>query len=124
MVTEHCVLMAQGPCDGRCGTCERRMTSHSLRDRKGYEFPVMTDITGRSHVYNSVRLDLTAAMSEIVSTGLDALRLDVHTESVSAACAAVASVRAALNSALAGRAPNGGPRPRTTTSGHFFRGVG
>ena len=49
MVTEHCLLMSQGPCDERCGQCPRRKSPHYLRDRKGFEFPVVTDALGRSH---------------------------------------------------------------------------
>ena len=81
MVTEHCVLMAEGECDRRCGTCARRASARMLRDRKGYEFPVQTDVSGRTHVFNSVRLDLTTALPEIIGAGVAALRLDVQTES-------------------------------------------
>ncbi len=123
MVTEHCILMAAGPCDRRCGSCERRAASHTLRDRKAYEFPVVTDVAGRSHVYNSVRLDLIEAIPEIVSAGVAALRLDVQTESAADAAAAVSSVRTALKDALAGNVRGAVTRNRTTTSGQFFRGI-
>lgn len=122
MVTEHCVLMAEGECDRRCGACERRAGTRVLRDRKGYEFPVQSDPSGRSHVFNSVRLDLTTALPEILDAGVAAIRLDVHTEFARDAAAAVEAMRGARDAVFAGREL--GERPRSsTTSGHFFRGI-
>ena len=40
MVTEHSLLMSQGPCDENCAECPRRKSPHFLRDRKDYEFPL------------------------------------------------------------------------------------
>lgn len=116
MVTEHCILMAAGPCGQRCSSCERRAGRHVLRDRKGYEFPVVTDAFGRSHVYNSVPLDLSGSFAEVLSTGVSAVRLDLETEDAEQAAAHVRRVRRALE---------GGPvaREEGTTTGHFFRGV-
>lgn len=123
MVTEHCVLMAEGPCDGRCGACMRRATAGWLRDRKGYEFPVRTDITGRTHIYNAVSLDLRPALPELLAAGVSALRLDLATESAADAASAVRLVGEALDRTMAGA--DNAPREKDapTTSGHFFRGV-
>lgn len=123
MTTEHCVLMAEGPCDRECRACARRGRSHSLRDRKGYEFPVRTDITGRSHLYNSVPLDLTAALPELLEARIGALRIDLDTETPQQAAAIVRSVRKALDAALAGAPLPPVARDGKTTSGHFFRGL-
>ena len=38
MITEHCLLMSQGPCNEQCETCPRRSTGHRLVDRKGFDF--------------------------------------------------------------------------------------
>jgi putative protease len=122
MVTEHCTLMAEGECDRRCGACACRGSARLLRDRKGYEFPVQTDVTGRSHVFNSVRLDLTNALPDIIGAGVSALRLDVQTESAQDAASAVKAMREARDAVLAGRALPEAPR-QNTTSGHFFRGL-
>jgi len=123
MATEHCILMAEGECDGACALCDRRRSVRRLRDRKGYEFPVLTDVTGRSHLFNSVRLDLTEALPEVLACGVAAIRLDVHTESASDAADAVAAMRTARDAAAAGR-PVGVRPGRDKTSGHFFRGLG
>ena len=70
-MTEHCVLMAEGPCDRECAArATRSADAACLRDRKGYEFPVRTDVSGRSHVYNSVPLDLIAALREVLDAGV------------------------------------------------------
>ncbi len=122
MVTEHCILMAKGPCSQRCETCPRRQGWHFLRDRKGYSFPVRTDSSGRSHIYNSVPLDLSHALPEVLSTGVAAIRLDLETETTNRAAAEVARIRQTLQDVLAGREVPRGDRERVT-SGHFFKGV-
>lgn len=48
MVTEHCLLMSQGPCNRDCAQCARRKSPHYLKDRKGYELPVITDVLGEA----------------------------------------------------------------------------
>jgi len=122
MVTEHCVLMAEGECAQRCVSCERRQGWRFLRDRKGYSFPVRTDTSGRTHIYNAVPLDLTHALDEVLATGVAALRLDLETERANSAAKIVATVRQSLQEALAGR-PISHQKRDGVTSGHFFRGV-
>ncbi|NTW29502.1 MAG: U32 family peptidase [Coriobacteriia bacterium] len=123
MVTEHCVLMAEGDCKRSCGTCSRRRTKHTLRDRKDYEFPIQTDTTGRTHIYNAVPLDLSAALPELLATGVEALRLDLAVESPQEAAQQVRRVRMALGIALAGSVPPRRDDGVATTTGHFFRGA-
>lgn len=124
MVTEHCILMSEGECDRRCATCARRSAVRRLRDRKGYEFPLFTDVTGRSHLYNSVPLDIISAMPEVVATGVRAVRLDLLLETPQEAARIVARAREALTAALAGvDSRHAETRARNTTAGHFFRGI-
>ena len=47
---------------------------------KGYEFPVTSDRFGRSHIFNSVPLDVVHAMAEILDAGVGAVRVDLTTE--------------------------------------------
>ena len=122
MVTEHCVLMAEGECDRHCAACMRRSRSRSLRDRKGYVFPVRTDPTGRSHVYNSVPLDLADSLADVVATGVSSLRLDLHTARPADAARAIVRIRQALAAVSAGHGA-AVLRDGQATSGHFFRGV-
>jgi putative protease len=114
--------MSEGECDRACGRCERRASARRLRDRKGYEFPVVTDVIGRTHVYNSVPLDLTAALPEILEAGVAAVSLNFVDETPQQAATIVRHFATAIHAVAAGRSA---PKPfaATATSGHFFRGV-
>lgn len=120
MVTEHCVLMAEGECARTCSSCARRHTPKYLLDRKGYRFPVVTDPTGRSHVYNAVPLDLLSVMQEVRHAGISAVRLDLETMPAEEIANAVRRTVVALDdpARLAGAT-----RDSSTTTGHFYRGV-
>jgi U32 family peptidase len=122
MVAEHCVLQAAGECAHRCVECGRRRTSWRLRDAKGYEFPVTSDSRGRAHIYNSVPLDLSRALPEIVESGVAAVRLDLFTSTPEEAAGLVKAYRRLIADAVAGRSADR-PLVDPSTSGHFFRGV-
>ena len=113
MVTEHCLLMSQGPCDENCAECPRRKSPHFLRDRKDYEFPVVTDALGRSHLFNGVQLD--------VAQGITSFLVDTTLMNVEETTKAVQRAVRARNVAHA----DGNAIAKTpgTTSGHLFRGV-
>ena len=121
MVTEHCLLMAQGPCDQRCAFCARRRTPTALKDRLGYCFPITTDRSGRSHLYNSVPLDLIEALPEIIAAGIGAIRADGELLAPRALSQETARLRrgiiAAHGSGEFDKAHD------QVTKGHFFRGL-
>lgn len=121
MVTEHCLLMSQGPCNKDCSKCVRRKSPHYLKDRKGYEMPVITDRCGRSHLYNAVQLDLTHLMPDLLRAGVDSFMIDTTLMNVEETTKAVQRVRRALDVAQ----KQGQPLQKTqgTTTGHIFRGV-
>ncbi len=121
MVTEHCLLMAQGPCNQDCGNCARRKAPRLLEDRKGYRFPVRTDNFGRSHVYNSVELDLTAAFPEIVTCGISLALVDCTLLTTKQIDEEVTRAVRARDLAVSGKGQLT-KRPDTTT-GHLFRGI-
>jgi putative protease len=123
MIAEHCVLRAIGPCDRRCDRCARRAGRWVLRDEKGYEFPVTTDRSGRAHIANSVTLDLTRALDEVLEAGVSAVRIEITDEPVSEVARIVRAVVGAVESVSAGIAPPTEPIASPATSGHFFRGV-
>lgn len=120
MTMEHCALMSQGPCDQRCDRCSRRRRPHTLKDRKGFEFPVVTDLLGRSRLYNSVSLDIVHAVSDLLQAGIDAFLVDATLMSVEETAQAVGRAVKALQDARQGRTV---PKQGGTTSGHLFRGV-
>lgn len=123
MAAEQCVLQAAGPCARHCATCVRRSGWWTLRDQKGYEFPVMTDASGRSHIMNSVTLDLTRALDEVRAAGVAAIRVDFSNESPSRVREITAALRHALDTVVAGGSPPEKPLTEPSTSGHFYRGL-
>ena len=115
------MLMSQGPCAQECATCSRRKSPHFLKDRKGYDFPVISDQLGRSHLYNSVQLDVAHAIPDIVQAGITWLLVDSTLMNVQETTQAVQRVVRARNVAHAqGTAL---PKEPGCTSGHLFRGV-
>ena len=121
MVTEHCLLMSQGPCNGQCEACPRRSVAHYLHDRKGYDFPVVTDMLGRSHLYNGIELDAVPVMPDLLDMGVSAVMVDTTLMSRQEAESATArAIRARDLAQTQHRAIQ--KRPNTTT-GHLFRPV-
>ncbi len=121
MVTEHCLLQAEGPCAQQCETCPRRTSPHYLKDRKGFEMPVITDCCGRSHLYNAVPLDLAHLMPDLVGAGITAVMVDTTLLNTSETADAVA--RAVRARDLVQRTGDSIGKREGTTTGHLFRGV-
>ena len=121
MVTEHCLLMSQGPCDQKCAECARRKSPHYLKDRKGYEMPVITDCTGRSHLYNAVQMDVAHLMPEIIGAGVSTVLVDTTLMNVKETTEKVA--RAVRARDIAQKDGNKVAKAEGATSGHLFRGV-
>lgn len=115
MITRHCILMSLGSCDQNCKNCERRSKDHFLLDRKAYEFPVITDKTGRSHIYNSVSLDLCHAVSELRQAGIDSFLVDTTLMTNAEAEAALRRANYAMKHKV--------EKSQNTTTGHLFREV-
>ena len=121
MVTAHCMLMSQGPCDENCAECPRRKSPHVLKDRKGYEFPVVTDAMGRSHLYNAVELDIASSMPELLAAGISSYMVDATLMNAEETAHAVGRAIRALH--VAQNDGNAIAKMPNTTSGHLYRGV-
>lgn len=121
MVTEHCLLMSQGPCNEDCANCARRKSPHHLKDRKGYELPVITDAFGRSHLYNAVELDVAHAAPDLIAAGVSAFMVDTTLMNVEQVSKKVARAVRARDIAL--KSGDKVSRAEGTTTGHLFRGV-
>ncbi len=121
MTTEHCLLMSQGPCDQRCSQCARRKSPHFLEDRKGYQFQVVTDRCGRSHLYNAVPLDAVHLAPELIAAGVSAFMVDTTLMNAQQTTDAVSRAVHARDIALKGA--NSLPKAEGCTTGHLFRGV-
>ena len=124
MVTEHCVLMAEGECDRRCGACARRGAApRCCATGRATSSPCRPTSPGARTCTTPCRSISTAALPEILETGVAALRLDVQTESPRDAAAAVAAVVAAREAVMAGRRAGRAAQPASDHRGHFFRGL-
>lgn len=121
MICEHCLLMSQGSCDEQCDICPRRKSPHYLKDRKGFEFPVVTDALGRGHLYNGVMLDVAHAMPDLIGAGFSAFMVDTTLMNVEETSAAVSRAVRARDVAL--RDGNTVAKISGATTGHLFRGV-
>lgn len=121
MVTEHCLLMSQGPCNQKCASCARRKSPHHLKDRKGYEMTVITDVTGRSHLYNAVSLDIAHLAPELIQAGVSAFMVDTTLMNVSETTKKVQRAVRARDIAL--KSGDKVSKVEGATSGHLFRGV-
>ena len=121
MVTEHCVLMSEGPCNQRCHECGRRKSPHYIKDRKNYEMPVVSDICGRSHIYNAVQLDLCHLVPELMQAGVSDFMVDTTMMNVAETTEAVKRAVRARDIAVSGS--NSLQKRENTTTGLIFRGV-
>ena len=92
-----------------------------LKDRKGYEFPVVTDAMGRSHLYTAVELDIASSMPELLAAGISSYMVDATLMNVEETHAAVS--RAVRARDVAQRDGNALAKTPGTTSGHLYRGV-
>lgn len=121
MITQHCLLMSQGPCNQNCATCARRKSPHHLKDRKGYEMPVITDAMGRSHLYNAVSLDIAHMAPELIRAGISAFMVDTTLMNVEQTTKNVKRAVRARDIAL--KSGDKVSKAQGATSGHLFRGV-
>jgi len=81
----------------------------------------MTDMLGRSHLFNGVELDAVPTLPDLVDIGISAVMVDTTLLDKKAVADAVARVRRAREAALSEHKALS-KRPNTTT-GHLFRGV-
>ena len=115
MITEHCELMSLGECFEDCQNCKRRQTSHYLLDRKAYEFPVVTDVLGRSHIYNSTSLDLCHTIKDLFSAGISSFMIDASLLNKEDAAQAIVRLKKSLSANT--------EKIKKTTTGHIFKKV-
>lgn len=122
MVTEHCVLQAQEGCGHGCDVCARRTSGYALVDRKGYRFPVVTDTDSRSHILNSLALDIIPQIPQLRAAGVARFVVDARLlhpdEAARAIGRACAACRVSVHDAGHPLVKDAG-----TTTGHLFRGV-
>ena len=112
-----CVSLAA--CSAR--TTESGKTGNRLSQKQNTETIVVTDMLGRSHLYNSVPLDAIPALPELIAAGVLAVMVDTTLMNTEEAEAAVARAVRARNVALADG--NALAKLEGYTRGHLYRGV-
>jgi putative protease len=121
MVTEHCVLMTQGPCNQDCRNCPRRKAPRLLEDRKGYRLPIWTDETGRSHIHNAVTLDLIPSVPELIVAGISLFVIDATLLATKETAEQIERTKRAIKVALLNGASL--KKQEGATTGHLYRAV-
>lgn len=116
MLSDHCFLAAQGPCDRKCARCSRRKEQVFLQDRKRYRFPVKTDAAGCGHIYNAVPLDVVHAIGDLLNAGVRGFAVDATLMGAAEAEEHLARVRRAMKGRPVEKALD-------ATTGHLFRPV-
>lgn len=76
MVTEHCLLVAEGPCSHSCGTCERRRRERYLVETSDARLPVRVDVHGRTRTFDACMLNRTEDVDALLRFGVDNLAID------------------------------------------------
>ncbi len=76
MTSEHCVLQVAGRCMHDCARCGLRHTALALRNDHGEEFPVRTDLQGRSRIYAAAPFDAAPEAARLVAGGVTRLMVD------------------------------------------------
>jgi putative protease len=125
MVSEHgLVTNLTGPeemSDPDCRVFE-------LMDKKGFAFPVRTDCSGRTHIFNSKELCLLEDMTRLIQSGVSRFRIDARMTDSSHIKNIVSSYRKTIDSYFSTEenhviADKCRDISKEYTRGHFHRGV-
>ena len=109
MLMENCVIKSAHRCE-----CSKK--SFALRDRKGIDFPIVTE-NCRNILLNSCPIYMADRIDDIKSLQIDRIRLSFTVENPDLCCIIIDEYK----NALAGQAVKS-PRYEYTR-GHFYRGV-
>jgi putative protease len=93
-----------------------------LKDEKGYEFPVMTDMHNRTYIMNSRELCMLDYVPDIIKACVSCLRIEATTYGAEMTGKITRDYREAIDDAVRGTKSE----KRCTgayTNGHYFRGV-
>ena len=76
MVCEHCLLTAEGPCDGEHLSCARRREVRLLEEAGGARLPVLVDVHGRTRIFDAAPLDRRPELERLGVPGIGGLMVD------------------------------------------------
>ena len=115
MVSEYCligsVLGEKSKNKGCNKSCKNG--SYVIKDRIGEEFSVISDNYCRTHIYNSLPINLISNVSELKKIGVNSFRLDFIDE----------GYEETINVLSSYKSGDGIVKNRNFTRGHFKRGV-
>lgn len=134
MISEQCVIgsVLGGRSTGKSCSGPCLKGSFGLKDRLGMIFPLYTDTSCRMSVYNCKTLNLYKRLSDILSTGIDLIRIEGRERSADWIAQVTAIYRRALDQymttgkiTISEAAANEleALDPQGSTYGHYFRGV-
>lgn len=113
MVSEYCAVGSLLGGKSQESNCKLHCNgTYTLKDRKGMEFVIRNDIYCRSHIYNSLPLDLTAYVKDLKDVGITHFRYDFIDESYEETYNLAMNILNNKNIELA-----------SFTRGHYKRGV-
>lgn len=125
MESEHCLVAALAG-SGALPAADTGGDVFSLRDERGFSFPVTTNSKGRTSVFNSRELCLLEDVPKLVDAGISRLRVDVRMTGVGATGQLVKAYRGAIDSYYY-KSQAGSRKCRDFgadfTRGHYHRGV-
>lgn len=93
-----------------------------LKDEKGYEFPVMTDMHNRTYIMNSRELCLLDYIPDIIKAGVSCLRIEARTYDPEMTGKITRDYREAIDDTVSGKKIEKNCTG-AYTNGHYFRGV-
>ena len=76
MICEHCLLTAEGLCDGDHAACARRSAARYLVEADGTRLPVAVDVWGRTRIFDACPQDRRGLAHALAARGLGAVLVD------------------------------------------------
>lgn len=131
MVSEHCPVHEKGKkCTDKGSALRCSAGEIYLSDRLDKKFPVKTDIYCRAHIFNSASLSMLENIKDLISGGVNILRLNMLDEDQDETYAIVEAFRNISDHAAEGKAVKEsskmvieGMKGPEYTKGNYYRGV-
>jgi putative protease len=129
MESEHCLIGGVlGEKDENGFNCDSQCKSGKFEiiDEKGYEFPIRTDSSCRTHVFNSRELCLLEDIPQLIKAGLSRLRIDARNMDDYNVSMVTRAYRANIDAYYTGDTKHvwqGSDISEFHTRGHYHRGV-
>jgi putative protease len=101
---------------------DKRPEEIFLKDEKGYEFPVKSDMHNRTYIMNSRELCMLDYVPDILKAGVSCLRIEARTYDPKMTGKITSDYREAIDDAVSGKKSEK-HCSGAYTNGHYFRGV-